>query len=85
MATRLKLQYLGVEWRLERRGMEWRLEERATGTEDKKEAGLCWEYLGARKGMGSRRGEAKHSRRMVTETARRNGARERERESAQNC
>lgn len=25
MATRLKLQYLGVEWRLERRGMEWRL------------------------------------------------------------
>lgn len=39
MATRLKLQYLGVEWRLERRGMEWRLEERATGMEDKKEAG----------------------------------------------
>lgn len=25
MATRLKLQYLGVEWRLERRGMEWRI------------------------------------------------------------
>lgn len=46
MATRLKLQYLGVEWRLERRGMEWRLEERATGMEDKKEAGLCREYLG---------------------------------------
>lgn len=31
MATRLKLQYLGVEWRLERRGMEWRLGKRATG------------------------------------------------------
>lgn len=26
--------------------MEWRLEERATGMEDKKEAGLCREYLG---------------------------------------
>lgn len=25
------MQYLGVEWRLERRGMEWRLGERATG------------------------------------------------------
>jgi len=46
VATRLKLQYLGVEWRLERRGMEWRLGERATeGIEDKKEADLCRKYL----------------------------------------
>lgn len=51
MATRLKLQYLGVEWRLERRGMEWRLEERATGMEDKKEAGLCREVPGTWKEM----------------------------------
>lgn len=48
MATRLKLQYLGVEWKLERKKRrrreewsgDWR-EKRATGIEDKKEAGSC--------------------------------------------
>lgn len=46
MATRLKLQYLGVEWRLEKRGMEWRdWEKERQRIEDKKEAGLCRKYL----------------------------------------
>jgi len=42
VATRLKLQYLGVEWRLERRGMEWRLEERKSDRNGgQEEADLC--------------------------------------------
>lgn len=46
MATRLKLQYLGVEWRLEKRGMEWRLGERATENRGQEGGRLMWEAPG---------------------------------------
>lgn len=54
MATRLKLQYLGVEWkaREERNGVE-RLKRRATGAENTKEAEACGGVPGRSKRQGA--------------------------------
>lgn len=59
VATRLKLQYLGVEWRLERRGMEWRLEERKSDRNRGQEGGrLRREYLDVEKDGGEGEGKS---------------------------
>lgn len=70
--------------------MEWRLEERATGMEDKKEAGLCGEYLGRGKRWKWRRrcggerpecGNGNGARRGTDRDSERKGGREGEKDS----